>query len=84
MINRLVEKKILEIAPIWKQQNLLSHRMSVLTKKMEGQATTEQEKNFFDEAVSVAQKIEAIRSAGNGAVASGLKVDQIPWPSFSN
>lgn len=79
-INSEVEARIVKTAPLWKQQNLTAHRLSVLTKRMEGSAVTAEEEALFQEAVSVAQKIEALRQVGNNAIKNRAVFDQIVWP----
>ena len=74
---RLIET----VAPIHRQQNYAALRISLLTRRIAGEAILDGELEDEREALSVASKIEEIRSISKSAVRDGVAIDSVKWPS---
>lgn len=79
-IKSLVASKILAVAPLHTQQNLSSHRIDVMARRMAGEAVSQEDADLEVQAIEVAQRIAAIRKAGSIAIAGSVQPSQIIWP----
>lgn len=79
-VKAAVADRILAVAPLHTQQNLSSHRIDVMARRMAGETISQEDANLEAQAVEVAKKIAAIRKAGSAAIEGGAQPNQVIWP----
>lgn len=79
-VDNEVSGRILAVAPLHTQQNLSSHRIDMMSRRMAGESISAEDAALEARAIEVAKKIAAIRAAGKAAVAAGTDPNEVVWP----
>ena len=78
-IKAAVAERIVSVAPMEMQQNLLAHRLDVMSRRLAGEVISANDVALEAHAVDVAQKITVLRKTGHDAIAAGADPRDMVW-----